>query len=141
MAPILFTRAILAGEPINVFNHGAMRRDFTYVDDIVEAVVRVSDRPPSRSAPDATARVAPQRIYNVGNNQSVALTDFIAALEQALGVTAQRRLLPMQPGDVHETYADVEDLTRDVGFSPSTPLAEGVARFVAWYRGFYVPTA
>lgn len=137
MAPILFTRAILAGEPIKVFNHGAMRRDFTYVDDIVEAVVRVSDRPPAVTPGGPSA--PPQRVYNVGNNQSVALTDFIASIEKALGVTAQRTLLPMQPGDVHETYADVEDLTRDVGFSPSTPLDEGVARFVAWYRGFYGP--
>lgn len=143
MALFLFTEAILAGEPINVFNHGKMRRDFTYIDDIVEGVVRVLDHLP-HSNPDWTGRTpdpgtsrAPYRIYNIGNNQPVALLDFITTLEQCLGRTAEKRFLPLQAGDVPETYADVDDLMRDVGFRPATPLSTGIARFVEWYRSYY----
>jgi UDP-glucuronate 4-epimerase len=143
MALFLFTRAILAGEPIEVFNHGKMRRDFTYVDDIVEGVVRVLDRLPqpnqswSGLAPDPGTSHAQYRIYNIGNNQPVELLHFIEVLETCLGRKAEKRLLPLQAGDVPETYADVDDLMRDVGFRPSTPLTEGIARFVEWYRGYY----
>ncbi|MGH8007359.1 MAG: NAD-dependent epimerase [Candidatus Binatia bacterium] len=143
MALFLFTRAILAGEPIPVFNHGKMRRDFTYIDDIVEGVVRVLDTVPqpnlswSGSTPDPGTSLAPYRLYNIGNNQPVELLEFIAILEQCLGRTAEKQFLPMQAGDVPETYADVDDLMRDVGFRPSTPLSVGIARFVEWYRGYY----
>jgi len=133
MAAMLFTRAILAGEPIKVFNHGKMRRDFTYIDDIVQGVVRVLARPPA--APDA----APYAIYNIGNHQAVALDDFIATLERLLGVPARRELLPMQPGDVEVTYASIDALRAATGFAPSTPLAIGLARFVDWYREYYAP--
>ena len=133
MAPMLFTRAILAGEPIKVFNHGRMRRDFTYVDDIVEGVVRVLDRPPA--AHPATG--APYAIYNIGNHEAVELEAFIATLERLLGRTAKRDLQPMQPGDVPATYASIERLRALTGFAPRTPLAEGLARFVAWYRDYH----
>jgi UDP-glucuronate 4-epimerase len=134
MAPMLFTRAILAGRPIDVYNHGAMRRDFTFVDDIVEGVVRVVDKPP---AGGAAGDPAPHRVFNIGNHEAVALTDFIACLEEALGRRAERRLLPMQPGDVEATYADTQALHEWVGFRPQTPLRVGIERFVAWYRGYY----
>ena len=143
MALFLFTKAILAGEPIDVFNNGKMRRDFTYIDDIVEGVVRVLDRLPQPNpdwtgmAPDPGTSRAPYRIYNIGNNQPVELLDFITTLEHCLSRTAEKRFLPMQAGDVPETYADVDDLMRDVGFQPSTPIAEGIARFVEWYRSYY----
>jgi UDP-glucuronate 4-epimerase len=143
MALFLFTKAILAGEPIQVFNHGKMRRDFTYVDDIVEGVVRTTDRiaapDPAWDAgrPDPGTSSAPYRIYNIGNNNSVELTRFIKAIEASLGRAAVLDLLPMQPGDVPATAADVADLQRDVGFSPSTPIESGVERFVRWYRDFY----
>jgi UDP-glucuronate 4-epimerase len=143
MALFLFTRAILAGEPIDVFNNGDMARDFTYVDDIVEAVVRVGDRPAkanpawSGEAPDPATSCAPHRLYNIGNHQPVKLLRLIEVLEGALGKQAIKNLLPMQPGDVPATYADVEDLSRDVGFAPDTPLELGVRRFVDWYREFY----
>lgn len=143
MALHLFTTAILQGRPIDVFNHGHMRRDFTYIDDIVEGVIRTMQRPPQpnpqwdSAAPDPAASSAPWRVYNIGNNNTVELGDFITTLEQALGKTAVRNYLPMQPGDVESTYADVADLQRDTGFSPSTPLHEGIARFVAWYRHYY----
>lgn len=143
MALFLFTRAILEGRPIDVFNHGKMRRDFTYIDDIVEGMLRVLDRVPqpdpqwTGDAPDpATSRVQ-YRIYNIGNNRPVELLDLIAVLEQCLGKPAIKNLLPMQPGDVLETFADVDDLVRDVGFQPATPIEAGVARFVAWYRAYY----
>jgi UDP-glucuronate 4-epimerase len=141
MSAYLFTRAILEDRPIDVFNHGDMQRDFTYVDDIVEGVVRVAQRVP-QGEPDADMRdparsSAPYKLYNIGNHRPVKLADFIAVLEAALGKKAQRRLLPMQPGDVHATYADVDDLQRDVGFAPRTPLEEGVKRFVAWYREYH----
>ncbi len=143
MALFLFTRAILEGRPIDVFNEGRMRRDFTYIDDIVEGVVRVTDRVPtgnpdwSGDAPDPGTSRAPYRIYNIGNHAPVELLDLIAVLEAALGRRAEKRLLPMQPGDVPATFADVDDLRRDVGFQPATPIEEGVRRFVAWYREFY----
>ena len=133
MAPMLFARAILAGESIRVFNHGRMRRDFTYVDDIVEGVVRVLDRPPA--AHPATG--APYAIYNIGNHEAVELEAFIATLERLLGRTAKRDLQPMQPGDVPATYASIERLRALTGFAPRTPLAEGLARFVAWYRDYH----
>ena len=143
MAAFLFTRAILAGEPIDQFNQGQMLRDFTYVDDIVEGVVRVLDRPArpnpawSGERPEPGTSAAPYRVYNIGNNQPVELTRFVKVLEDALGVPAVRRHLPMQPGDVPATWADVDALMADVGFSPSTPIEVGVRRFVEWYRGYY----
>ena len=143
MALFLFTKAILEGKPIDVFNHGRMRRDFTYVDDIVEGVVRVMDRvaEPNREwsgeAPDPGTSRAPYRLYNIGNNQPVELMHMIATLEECLGITAEKNMLPMQPGDVPATYADVDDLVRDVGFKPATPIEVGVRRFVDWYRSYY----
>ncbi len=143
MALFKFTRAILAGEPIDVFNYGRHRRDFTYVDDIVEGVIRVLDRVPegnpswSGERPDAATSRAPYRLYNIGNNNPVELMEYIAVLEECLGRKARMNLLPLQPGDVPDTYADVSDLVADTGYHPSTPVAEGVARFVAWYRDFY----
>lgn len=143
MALFLFTRAILAGEPIQVFNHGRMQRDFTYVDDVVEGVVRVSDRAAqpdpnwSGARPTPASSRAPYRLYNIGNHTPVELERLIDVLEEALGRRAVRRYLPMQPGDVPATYADVTDLAVDVGFRPSTPIEEGVRRFVAWYRDYY----
>jgi UDP-glucuronate 4-epimerase len=143
MALFLFTRAILEGRPIDVFNRGKMRRDFTYIDDIVEGVVRVADRRPqpnpqwSGDRPDPGTSSAPYKTYNIGNNQPVELEHFIATLETCLGKKAERNLLPIQPGDVPETYADVDDLMRDVGFKPSTPIEEGISRFVQWYRDYH----
>jgi len=143
MALFLFTKAILDGQPIEVFNHGKMRRDFTYIDDIVEGVIRVLDTVPqpnpawSGTKPDPGTSKVPYRIYNIGNNQPVELLEFIRVLENSLGRKAERRLLPMQPGDVPETYADVDDLMRDVGFRPATPISVGIARFVEWYRSYY----
>ena len=131
MAPMLFTKAILEGKPIKVFNHGRMQRDFTYVDDIAEGVLRVLDRPP---APVSGTR---HRIYNIGNSAPVELMHFISTLETALGRKATLEMLPMQPGDVPATYADVADLENDVGFRPSTPLEEGLRRFVEWYRAYF----
>jgi UDP-glucuronate 4-epimerase len=143
MAMWLFTDAILAGRAIDVFNHGKMRRDFTYIDDIVEGVVRVADRIAapnahwSPTAPDPASSFAPFRVYNIGNNQPVELMALISTLEKALGKTAQVNFLPMQPGDVPETYANIDDLMRDVGFRPSTPIETGVERFVGWYRAYH----
>jgi UDP-glucuronate 4-epimerase len=143
MALFLFTKAILSGQPIEVFNEGKMRRDFTYIDDIVEGVVRVTDTIAQPNAawsgmkPDPGTSQAPYRLYNIGNNQPVELLDFIAALEHSIGKKADKRLLPMQPGDVPETYADVDDLMHDVGFRPATPIGVGIARFVEWYRSYY----
>jgi UDP-glucuronate 4-epimerase len=143
MALFRFTKAILAGEPLDVYNHGAMRRDFTYIDDVVEGIVRVSDRPArpnvdwDASAPDPATSSAPYRLYNIGNNNPVELLHLIGTLERALGRTAEKRLLPMQPGDVPATYADVDALMQDVGFAPTTPLETGIAHFVAWYRDYY----
>jgi UDP-glucuronate 4-epimerase len=143
MALFLFTRAILAGAPIQVFNHGQMERDFTYIDDIVEAVARLADRVPAPDprwngeAPDPASSAAPYRLYNIGNNQPVPLMRLIEILEDCLGRKAVKQLLPMQPGDVPATYADVDDLARDVDFAPRTPIEVGVERFVRWYREFY----
>ncbi|HEX7044407.1 MAG TPA: NAD-dependent epimerase [Burkholderiales bacterium] len=143
MALFKFTRAMLADQPIPVFNHGKMIRDFTYIDDIVEGVVRVTDRIPRPNAawsgakPDPASSYAPYRIYNIGNNQPVELMRFVRALEQALGRKAQLQMLPMQEGDVPATFADVESLSNDVGFRPNTPVEEGVRRFVEWYRAYY----
>ena len=132
-APMLFARAILAGEPIRVFNHGKMRRDFTYVDDVVEGVLRVLDRPPARDA----ATGAPHAIYNIGNHEAVELETFIATLERLLGKPAIRDPQPMQPGDVPATYASIDRLRAATGFTPRTPLADGLARFVRWYRDYH----
>ncbi|MGB5234540.1 MAG: NAD-dependent epimerase [Candidatus Macondimonas sp.] len=143
MALFGFTRAILAGEPIPVFNYGHHKRDFTYVDDVVEGVIRVLDRParpdPSFDAaqPDPSASTAPYRIYNIGNGQPVDLIAYIRTLEAALGRPARLDLQPMQPGDVPDTWADCTPLERDTGYRPSTPVAEGIARFVTWYRAYY----
>jgi UDP-glucuronate 4-epimerase len=143
MALYLFTKAILDAQPIKVFNQGKMRRDFTFIDDIVEGVIRVSDRIPagnpdwSGAEPDPGTSLAPYKIYNIGNNQPVELGHFIACIEKSLGVTAEKELLPMQPGDVPATYADVDDLMRDVGFRPATSIEDGVQRFVEWYRDYH----
>jgi len=143
MAMFLFTRAILAGEPIKIFNHGKMQRDFTYIDDIVEGVIRVTDNiaagnPAWRGdSPDPGTSYAPYRNYNIGNNNPVELMRLVATIEQAIGKTAQKEFLPLQAGDVPATYADVDDLVADVGFKPSTSIKDGVANFVAWYRDYY----
>lgn len=143
MALFLFTRNILAGQPIDVYNYGKCRRDFTYIDDIVEGVLRTLDRVPqpdlewSGDRPDSATSLAPYRLYNIGNNQPVELLRFIAVLEKCLGRTAEKNMLPLQPGDVPETYADIDDLMRDVGFKPATPIETGIARFVEWYREYY----
>ena len=143
MALFLFTRKILAGEPIDVFNYGNHRRDFTYVDDIVEGVVRCLDRvatpnPEWQSdAPDPGSSQAPYRLYNIGNQQPVELMRYIEVLEDCLGRKAEKNLLPLQPGDVPDTYADVSDLTADVGYKPATPVEVGVRRFVDWYLDYY----
>ncbi|QDU63630.1 dTDP-glucose 4,6-dehydratase 2 [Planctomycetes bacterium Pan216] len=143
MALFLFTKAILEGEPIEVFNEGRMQRDFTYVADVVEGIVRVAERVPTPNEawtgadPDPGTSNAPYRIYNIGNHQPVELLTFIEAIEKAVGRDAIKRMMPMQPGDVPRTFADVSDLERDVGFRPVTPIEEGVARFVEWYRAYY----
>jgi UDP-glucuronate 4-epimerase len=143
MAMFLFTKAILAGEPIQVFNHGKMRRDFTYIDDIVEGVIRVNDRIATSNpdwngaTPDPGTSAAPYRNYNIGNNNPVELMHLIATIEAALGREAKKNFMPIQPGDVPATYADVDDLVRDVGFKPATSIEDGVERFVEWYRGYY----
>ena len=143
MALFLFTRAILAGEPIKVFNHGKMQRDFTYIDDIVEGVFRIMGRMPepdpnwSGQHPDPGTSYAPYRLYNIGNNSPVELMTFIEEIEKALGRTATKEFFDLQPGDVPATYADVDDLINDVGFKPKTPLATGIRRFVEWYADYY----
>jgi UDP-glucuronate 4-epimerase len=143
MALFKFTRAMLAGESIPVFNYGKHRRDFTYIDDIVEGVVRVLDRPATSNPkwsgdnPDSGSSAAPWRVYNIGNNSPVELMDYIGALERALGVKADLELLPLQPGDVPDTYADVEDLVSEFNYKPATSVETGVSRFVEWYRDYY----
>ncbi len=143
MALFLFTQAILADEPIEVFNHGKMQRDFTYIDDIVEGVIRTLDRPAqpnerwSGDQPDPATSEAPYRLYNIGSNNPVALMDLIEEVERALGKKAQKKMMPQQPGDVLATYADVGALTMDVGFKPETKLRYGIEQFVRWYREFY----
>lgn len=143
MALFLFTKAILEGQPIDVFNHGKMRRDFTYIDDIVEGVRRVIDKIPepnpdwSGDSPDPGSSYAPYRLYNIGNNNPVELMDLIETLEACLGKEARKNFLPLQPGDVPATYADVNALIEAVGFKPSTSIQHGVERFVRWYRDYY----
>jgi UDP-glucuronate 4-epimerase len=143
MALFKFTKAILEGEPIPVFNYGKHRRDFTYIDDIVEGVIRTLDRPAlpnpewAGDAPDSATSTAPYRLYNIGNNQPVELMHYIETLENCLGMKAEKNLLPLQPGDVPDTYADVADLVNDTGYKPATRVEDGVARFVEWYRGYY----
>ncbi|MHC5145513.1 MAG: NAD-dependent epimerase [Planctomycetota bacterium] len=143
MALFLFTKAILEDKPIDVFNHGKMRRDFTYVDDIAEGVIRVIDSPPSGNpkwsgkTPDPSCSKAPYKIYNIGNSSPVELMDFIQAIEQALGKQAEKNMLPIQPGDVPATWADVTDLVEDLDYQPDTTIQDGVERFIAWYKEFY----
>jgi UDP-glucuronate 4-epimerase len=143
MAMFIFTKAILEGRPLPIFNEGRMRRDFTYIDDVAEGVVRISDRAPTRNPrwdgtnPDPASSTAPFKLYNIGNSQSVEVMHVIATLERLLGCKAILQMQSMQPGDVPATCADVEDLTRDVGFRPSTPIEQGIERFVVWYRGYY----
>jgi UDP-glucuronate 4-epimerase len=143
MVLFLFAKAILSGNPIDVFNYGRMRRDFTYIADIIEGVVRIMDRIPGPNPswdgdnPDPASGSGPYKLYNIGNNNPVELMRFIEVLEECLGKKAEKRLLPMQAGDVPATYADVDDLMKDVGFKPSTPIEEGVRRFVEWYRTYY----
>ncbi|MBI3772225.1 MAG: NAD-dependent epimerase [Gammaproteobacteria bacterium] len=143
MALFLFTKAILEGKPIDVFNYGKCQRDFTYIDDIVEGVVRTLDKIPEPNPdwngdhPDPSTSLAPYRIYNIGNNQPVELLRFIEIIEECLGMKAQKNLMPLQPGDVPATYANVDDLIRDVGFKPATPIEAGISNFVKWYREYY----
>jgi UDP-glucuronate 4-epimerase len=143
MALFLFTKAILENQPIKVFNNGEMQRDFTYIDDIVEGVVRVMnivskpDPDWSSQTPNPASSCAPYKLYNIGNNNPVPLMAFVDAIEQALGQKAKKEFLPLQPGDVPATYADVDDLIADTGFKPSTPIQEGINNFIAWYKGYY----
>jgi len=143
MALFLFTKAINEGKPINVFNHGKMRRDFTYIDDIIEGVYRVTFKIPEPNpdwdgdAPDPASGVCPYKIYNIGNNNTVELGRFIEVIEEQLGKKAERNLMPLQPGDVPATYADVDDLMRDVGFKPNTSIEVGIANFIEWYNEYY----
>jgi UDP-glucuronate 4-epimerase len=143
MALSLFTKAILEGNPIDVFNYGKMQRDFTYIDDIIEGVVRIVDRIPlpdpdwSRDKPDSATSYAPYRLYNIGNNNPVELMKFIEVLEACLGRKAKKNLLPMQPGDVPATYADVDDLIKDMGFKPATSIENGIKDYVKWYKNYY----
>ena len=136
MAYFSFTKLILNRQPIKVFNYGKMRRDFTYIDDIVEGIVRVADKIPQLNSTPET-KSAPHKIYNIGNHQPVKLVDFIETLEKHLGIEAQKELLPMQPGEVTDTYADIEDLMKDTGFKPNTSLDVGLKHFVEWYRSYY----
>ncbi|MBA5628402.1 NAD-dependent epimerase [Moheibacter lacus] len=143
MALFLFTKAILENRPIDVFNYGEMQRDFTYVDDIVEGIIRVNDNPPKENpdwnpnSDDASVSSAPYKVYNIGNNNPVKLMDFITALENKLGITAEKNMLPIQAGDVPSTYADVSDLIRDLNYKPETTIQEGINKFVDWYRDFF----
>ncbi len=143
MSYFLFTKAILEGKPIDIFNHGKMQRDFTYIDDIVEGLIRVLDEPStpnpnwSGDEPDAATSYAPYRLYNIGNNQPVELLRFIEVIEEAIGRKAVKNMLPMQAGDVPATFAEIDDLINDVGFKPKTTVEEGIERFVVWYRRYY----
>ena len=143
MAMWIFASAIIAGQPIKLFNHGNMRRDFTYVDDVAGSVVRLVDRAPSGNpkwsseTPDPGSSSAPWRIYNIGNNNPVELLEIVRLLEEKIGKKAKRELLPMQAGDVPATFANVDDLMRDVDFKPATPIAEGISRFIDWYRSYH----
>jgi UDP-glucuronate 4-epimerase len=143
MALQKFTRAILAGKKIQVYNYGKHRRDFTYIDDIVEGVICVLDQPAapnpnwSGDQPDSGTSKAPWRLYNIGNNNPVDLMDYIEALEKSLGKTAEKEFLPLQPGDVHDTYADVKDLVEQFDYKPSTTIEEGITNFISWYREYH----
>jgi UDP-glucuronate 4-epimerase len=143
MALFLFTKAILENKPMQVFNHGRMRRDFTYIDDIIEGVVRVTAKIPSPDPswdpahPDPGSAPTPYKIYNIGNNNTVELGRFIEVIEEHLGRKGIKEMLPMQPGDVQATYANVDDLMRDVGFKPQTSIEEGIGRFIKWYTDYY----
>ena len=143
MALFIFTKAILSGKPIDVYNRGDMKRDFTYIDDIIEGVTRVIDNPPkgnkqwNAANPDPSTSPAPYKVYNIGNNSPVCLTDFIEAIEKATGKTAEKNMMPIQPGDVPATWADVDDLAADLGYRPGTDIKRGVGEFVKWYRGYY----
>ncbi|MBI5449785.1 MAG: NAD-dependent epimerase [Gammaproteobacteria bacterium] len=143
MALFMFTRAILAGQPIDVFNHGQCQRDFTYIDDIVEGIIRTLDSVPAPNPhwhggkPDPATSNAPYKLYNIGNNNPVELLHFIATIEDCLGIKAKKTMLPLQPGDVPATYANVDDLMRDVGFKPDTRIEDGIGQFVRWYRDYY----
>ena len=143
MALFLFTKAIFEGKPIDVFNHGKMQRDFTYIDDIVEGVVRVLHKIPTPNAhwssnhPDPGTSYAPYKIYNIGNNNPVQLSEFISEIEKAVGRTAVKNYMDIQPGDVPATYADIDDLVADVGFKPSTPLSRGIQMFIEWFKSYY----
>lgn len=143
MAPVIFTKAILNGQPIKVFNNGNMQRDFTYIDDIVEGVIRVMNHIPqynnnwANNGSDISSSSAPYKIYNIGNSAPVPLMDFIGAIENELGIKAVKEFLPLQPGDVTTTFADVSDLIRDTGYKPATTITEGVRRFIQWYKGYH----
>ena len=143
MALFLFTKAITENREIEVFNHGDMQRDFTYIDDIVEGVVRVIDNPAkpnpgwSGTSPDPSSSIAPYKVYNIGNNSPVKLMDFVACIEKELGTTAKKKMMPIQPGDVPKTYADVSDLIEDMGYKPATPIETGIKNFIHWYRDYY----
>lgn len=143
MAYFKFVKAIEAGQPIDIYNFGKMKRDFTYIDDVIEGVVRVINKPPqshsdeNENSPELSTKNTPYKIYNIGNNSPVELMTFIEVIEKALGKPAQKNFLPIQPGDVLSTYADVDELMRDVGFKPSTSIDEGIQRFVQWYRDYY----
>ena len=143
MAMFIFAKAILEGQPIKLFNHGNMRRDFTYVDDVCQAIVRLLDRPPrgdpewDGATPDPGSSAAPWKVYNIGNNRPEELLHVVSVLEKEFGRTAIREMLPMQPGDVPATYADIEDLAREIGFRPSTAIEDGIARFAKWYREYH----
>jgi UDP-glucuronate 4-epimerase len=143
MALFLFTKAILKGETIQVFNNGNMKRDFTYIDDVVESIFRLMNKKAapnlnwSGNNPDPSTSLAPYRIYNIGNNHPVKLMDFIKALEDKLGIQAKKQFMPLQPGDVPETFADIDDLVKSIGFRPNTPIKEGIGHFVDWYLSYY----
>ena len=143
MAYFSFTKKILAGEPIDIFNNGNHQRDFTYIDDIIEGVIRILDKIPepdpawSGENPDSATSAAPYRLYNIGNNTTIELMHYLEVLEDCLGKKAEMNMLPLQPGDVQATYADIDDLVRDVGYRPQTTIEEGLARFVDWYLDFY----
>ena len=144
MAYYSFTRDIMEGNTIKVFNNGNMSRDFTYIDDIVEGIIRLLNRPPKsnpdwdRENPEPSSSYAPYKVYNIGNNRPIKLLDFIRTLEQLIGKEAKIEFAPMQPGDVKETYADISDLQTDVGFYPTTTIEEGLAHFVDWYKNYYL---
>lgn len=143
MALFIFTKAIIEGNPIEVYNHGKMKRDFTYIDDIVEGITRLVPKIPTGNiawngiTPDAATSFAPYRLFNIGNNKPVELMRFIEAIEEKLGIKAVKKLMPLQTGDVPETFADVDDLMNEVGFKPATSIEEGIGKFIEWYKAYY----